>query len=62
VNVPLLGIVGTLDPYAASFRALAARVPQLRLVTIEGATHGTAPARSEFREAVLAFLAEHRRG
>ena len=59
VSVPLLGIVGTLDPYAASFRALAASVPRLRLVTIEGATHNGAPARREFREAVLAFLAEH---
>jgi pimeloyl-ACP methyl ester carboxylesterase len=59
VKVPMLGIVGTLDRYMASFRELAAVVPTLRLALIEGATHSTAPARPEFRQLVLEFLGAH---
>lgn len=59
LTLPALGLVGSLDPYAGSFRELAAVMPHLRLVTIEGATHSTASARPEFRHAVLEFLAAH---
>lgn len=58
-GVPLLGVVGSEDPYLAQFRALAAAVPSLSLVVIAGATHANAAARPEFTAAVLDFLAAH---
>ncbi|WP_426955135.1 alpha/beta fold hydrolase [Muricoccus radiodurans] len=59
VTVPSLGIVGTADPYLAEFQQLKAAMPQLQLVTIEGASHGSAPGRPEFIAALMAFLAAH---
>ena len=59
VAVPTLGVVGTADPYLSQFQALKAVMPQLQLVTIEGASHGSAPGRSEFTHAILAFLRAH---
>jgi pimeloyl-ACP methyl ester carboxylesterase len=59
VTVPTLGVVGTADPYLSQFRELQAAMPQLRLVTIEGASHGSAPERPEFAHTVLAFLRSH---
>ena len=58
-GVPTLGLVGTRDPYVDDFRELAQCMPKLRLVEIEGATHEDAPARREFRDALLAFLRSH---
>lgn len=58
-TVPMLGIVGTADPYIRDFEALKAAKPDLRLVTIEGASHSAAPSRPEFVRAVLDFLAAH---
>jgi pimeloyl-ACP methyl ester carboxylesterase len=57
VKVPTLGIVGSDDPYLADFRALAHVMPQLELVVIDGATHGSTPAHPELTRAMLAFLA-----
>ena len=59
VAVPSLGIVGTADPYLREFRQLKAVMPQLELVTIEGASHVAAPGRPEFIRALLRFLAAH---
>lgn len=59
VKVPSLGIVGTADPYLKEFQQLKAAMPQLELVTIEGASHGSAPGRPEFVAALLKFLGEH---
>jgi pimeloyl-ACP methyl ester carboxylesterase len=59
VVVPTLGVVGTADPYLGQFQALKVVMPQLQLVTIEGASHGSAPGRSEFTHAILAFLRAH---
>jgi pimeloyl-ACP methyl ester carboxylesterase len=59
VTVPTLGIVGTADPYLRDFEALKRVVPQLQLVRIEGATHGTAPSRPEFAAALLDFFRAH---
>jgi pimeloyl-ACP methyl ester carboxylesterase len=59
VTVPTLGIVGTADPYLREFQQLKAAMPQLELVTIEGASHGSAPGRPEFVQALLAFLTAH---
>lgn len=59
VSVPTLGVVGSNDPYVAQFRALAAVMPALNVVVIEGAGHGDAAARPEFLAAVRAFIAAH---
>ncbi len=59
VAVPTLGLVGTADPYLGQFLELRAAIPQLQLVTIEDASHGSAPERPEFAQAVLAFLRAH---
>ena len=53
------GVVGTADPYLGDFRRLKAAMPRMELVTIEGASHGNAASRPEFREALLRFLAAH---
>lgn len=59
IRVPTLGIVGTQDPYLAEFRAMNAINPAIELVTIEGASHATAPARPELAAAMLQFLKRH---
>jgi pimeloyl-ACP methyl ester carboxylesterase len=59
VKVPVLGIVGTADPYLKDFQQLKAGMPQLELVTIEGASHNTAPGRPEFVAALMKYLAAH---
>ncbi len=59
VPMPTLGIVGTADPYLRDFQRLKAAMPKLDLVTIPGASHGSAPAAPEFRAAMLRFLAAH---
>lgn len=58
VDVPVLGIVGTHDPYVTSLRELAAIVPRMELVLVEGATHDVAASRPEFLQAVVDFLAK----
>jgi pimeloyl-ACP methyl ester carboxylesterase len=60
INVPMLGIVGTLDPAKKRFDELKAALPQMKLVLIEGAPHMGAPARPEYIKAVEEFLAVHR--
>lgn len=59
IPMPTLGIVGTADPYLRDFERLKAAMPTLDLVTIPGASHGSAPAAPEFRAAMLRFLAAH---
>lgn len=60
VNVPTLGVVGSLDPYLVSFRELKTLRPAMNLVVIEGATHGTAMRQPEFVAALRDFLAANR--
>lgn len=62
VAVPTLAIVGADDPYRADLEALKEVMPQLRLVTVPDATHGAAPGKPEFIQALLAFLAAHPAG
>jgi pimeloyl-ACP methyl ester carboxylesterase len=59
VTVPTLAIVGADDPYRTDLEALKKVMPQLTLVTVPGATHGSAPSNPAFVEALLAFLAAH---
>ena len=63
VRVPTLGVVGTLDDYLRDFHALKKLRPDVKLVTIEGATHGGdrgASRRPEFVAAVRELLASAR--
>ena len=62
VTIPAIGIVGTADPYLREFQQLKSAMPQLQLVTIEGASHGSAPGRPEFSRALKEFLAAHPAG
>lgn len=57
--MPVLGVVGTADPYRRDFERLQAVMPTLRLVEIEGATHGNAVGRPEFVAGVRDFLAAY---
>ena len=59
IRVPTLGIVGTADPYLAEFRAMQALNPSIELVTVEGASHSSAPGRPELAAALLQYLARH---
>ena len=56
VQVPVLGIVGSNDPYLASYDELREVLPQMELVVIQGAGHANAAGRPEFAEALLGFL------
>jgi len=58
VRVPLLGIVGSRDPYLDGFQRLKAAAPKMKLVVVEGGSHGTTPETTEFRDTLLAFLAK----
>jgi pimeloyl-ACP methyl ester carboxylesterase len=60
VKVPALGVVGTLDGYLADFQELKKLRPDMKLVTIEGATHGTAMRHPQFLAAVREFLSNQR--
>jgi pimeloyl-ACP methyl ester carboxylesterase len=60
VKVPLLGVVGTLDGYLPYFRELKACLPDMQLLVLEGASHGTAARRPEFIATARAFLMTHR--
>jgi pimeloyl-ACP methyl ester carboxylesterase len=63
VRVPTLGIVGSADPSLADMNQLKAIMPSLKVVIINGATHGAergALRRPEFVAAVREFIAVHR--
>jgi pimeloyl-ACP methyl ester carboxylesterase len=60
-GVRTLGIVGSRDAYRDEFHTLAAAMPQLTLVEIEGAAHDEALGKAEFRDALLAFLESNSR-
>jgi pimeloyl-ACP methyl ester carboxylesterase len=59
VRVPVLGVVGSLDPYLERFRRLETLMPDFELVVVEGGTHRTTAGHPEFLRAVESFLAAH---
>ena len=59
VHVPVLGVVGSLDPYVARFRHLERLMPDCRLVVVDGGTHRTTAGHPDFLLALESFLAEH---
>ena len=58
-GTPILGVVGSEDDYLGEFHEQAKVVQQLELVVLDGAAHGDACGRPEFRDALLAFLDAH---
>ena len=62
VQVPTLGLIGSADANLAAMHQLAAVLPTLKVVVIEGATHGGARGvtrRPEFVDHFRAFTAAH---
>ncbi len=59
VRVPMLGIVGSRDPYRTVMQELTPVLPDFELVVIEGATHANAPSKPEFVSAIRRFLQAH---
>lgn len=59
VSTPVLGLVGSHDPYLADFRRLVRIVPSLRVVVVEGGTHRTTPGTPAFLLVLQRFLAAH---
>ncbi len=62
IPVPVLCIVGSLDPMKRGADAMRGLVPDLRVFVIEGADHLQALRRPELRARLLAFLRRHRSG
>jgi pimeloyl-ACP methyl ester carboxylesterase len=63
VRVPTLGVVGSRDPALAAFQDLKALRPALKLVVVDGASHGGpegAMRRPEFVAAIREFIAANR--
>jgi hypothetical protein len=62
IAVPTVGIVGSLDGYLADFKEMQGLRPSMKLVVIDGATHGGpkgAMVRPEFLSAVRELIASH---
>ena len=57
VQIPVLGIVGSEDPYREQFEELTGVLTRFELVVIEGATHMSTASTPEFVAALLRFLA-----
>ncbi|MGE0718017.1 MAG: alpha/beta fold hydrolase, partial [Alphaproteobacteria bacterium] len=62
LTMPVLGIVGTADPYQKDLDKVKAALPAMTLVKIDGASHGSAPGRPEYVAAVKEFLARNPMG
>jgi len=65
VRVPVLAVVGSLDPALAGVNELKAAMSSLKVVVIEGASHSSAdergaPRRPEFVNAIREFVAAHK--
>jgi pimeloyl-ACP methyl ester carboxylesterase len=59
VNVPVLGLVGSRDPYRAVMEELTGVLRDFELVVIDGATHANAPSKPEFVATLRRFLQSH---
>lgn len=63
LTMPLLAVIGSVDPIKAAVDAFAKIKPDLKVVVIDGASHSGArgaPSRPEFVSAVRDFVAAHR--
>jgi pimeloyl-ACP methyl ester carboxylesterase len=59
VTVPVLGVIGSLDPFVPRFRRLAELMPDFELAIVEGGTHRTTASHPDFLRALEAFLSAH---
>jgi pimeloyl-ACP methyl ester carboxylesterase len=59
VRVPVLGMVGSRDPYRLGLEELVGVLPDFELVIIDDATHANAHAKSAFTATLLRFLRAH---
>jgi pimeloyl-ACP methyl ester carboxylesterase len=59
-RVPTLALIGEIDPLKKGVDDLKERMPDLRVVVIDGADHITAVARPEFFKELKGFLDKHR--
>jgi len=63
LTIPMLAVIGGVDPIKEGVDALSKLKPELKVVVIEGASHGgarAAPSRPEFAAAIRDFLIAHR--
>ena len=58
-KIPVLALIGELDPLKTGVDRLDGMMPNLKIVVIPGATHMTAPGNPVFLTTLKAFLAEH---
>jgi pimeloyl-ACP methyl ester carboxylesterase len=58
-KVPVLALIGEVDPAKAGVDRLNGLMPNLKTVVIPGANHGTAHGNPEFIKNLKAFLSEH---
>jgi pimeloyl-ACP methyl ester carboxylesterase len=62
IRLPTLALIGELDPLKDGVDALPGRLPDVRIIVIEGADHMNAFAKPEFLQGLQAFLAKHSNG
>ena len=60
VRVPTLGVAGSADPFLTSLQEVRRLRPGMKLVVVEGATHGGVLRRPEFIAALREFVVAHR--
>jgi hypothetical protein len=60
VRVPTLDVGGSLDPYLAGMRELKNVRPDMTLLVVEGATHGSILREVQATSAIREFIASHR--
>ena len=63
LTIPMLAVIGGVDPIKEGVEAFSKLKPELKVVVIEGASHGgarAAPSRPEFAAAIRDFLIAHR--
>jgi pimeloyl-ACP methyl ester carboxylesterase len=61
-KVPTLALIGDLDPLKKGVDELEGKLPNLKIVVIEGADHMDAPRNEKFIKELKAFLAAHSSG
>jgi pimeloyl-ACP methyl ester carboxylesterase len=58
-KVPTLALIGTADPMKEGFDFMKEGMAKLKIVTIEGATHISAPSNPKFISSLRSFLADN---
>lgn len=61
IRIPVLALVGTLDPMLKDVQSLKDKMPQLEIITLDGADHLSAVSRPAFAKSLQEFLQKHRK-